>query len=82
MILGATPIVDWSTLGRVIGATLGVGFGVSVVFSLAVWGSIKASDHSRLQQRALAALHGTVAVVSLAVILAVVIYGLHVLSTK
>jgi hypothetical protein len=78
----AAPIVEWSTLGQVIGATLAVGIGVTIIFSLVIWGSVKASDHSRSGQRSLAAVHGVVAFLALALTLAVIVYGLHVLSTK
>jgi hypothetical protein len=78
----AAPLVEWSTLGRVIASTLVVGIGVTIVFSLVVWGAVRASDDARAARSARAAVHGVVATVGLVVIVAVVAYGLHILAKK
>ncbi len=82
MIARAAPIVDWATLGRVVVATLVVGIGVAVVFSVAVWGSVKAGEHARAENRVAATLSGALAAGALLVVAAVIVYGLHVLATK
>lgn len=82
MISLAAAVVDFSTLGKVIETSLIAGIGITIVFSLVIWGSTRASDYARNEQRTLALVHAFIATAALAAVAGSVIYGLSILTTK
>jgi hypothetical protein len=78
----ATAIVDFSTLGKVIEGSLVAGIGITVVFSLVIWGSTKATDYARSARRGLAVAHAAIATIGLAAVTASIVYGFTILTTK
>lgn len=80
--ISATAIVNFSTLGKVIEGSLVAGIGITVVFSLAIWGAIRASDDARNERRGLAVMHAAIATVALTAVAGSVVYGFTILTTK
>ncbi len=78
----ATTIIDVSRLARVIEGSLIAGIGITVFFSLVIWGSTRASDYARADQRSLALVHAAIATVAAAVVAAGIVYGFTILTTK
>jgi hypothetical protein len=81
-VIPATAIVNVSTLARVIEGSLIAGIGITIVFSLVIWGATRASDYARNDQRGLAVVHGAIATVALAAVAGSVVYGFTILATK
>ncbi len=78
----AAAIVNFSTLARVIEGSLVAGIGITVVFSLAIWGATRASDAARNERPGLAVMHAAIATVALAAVASSVVYGITILTTK
>ncbi len=78
----ASAIVNFSTLARVIEGSLVAGIGITVVFSLVIWGATRASDYARSDQRGLALVHGAIATLALTAVAGSVVYGFTILTTK
>jgi hypothetical protein len=81
-VIFAAAIVNFSTLGKVIEGSLVAGIGITIVFSLAIWGATRASDYARSEQRGLAMVHGAIAAVALTAVAGSVVYGFTILTTK
>jgi hypothetical protein len=78
----ASAIVDVGTLLKVIEVSLVAGIGVTIAYSLVIWGSTRASDLAQREQLGLAIVHGLIAAVALAGTTAAIAYGLHVMASK
>ena len=78
----AATIVDWSTLLELAGGSLAAGTGVTVAFSLVIYGTARATDLSRQDRTLAAGAFAVLAVLALAVCAAVVAYGIHVMLQK
>jgi hypothetical protein len=80
--VAAAAVVDVSTLLKVIEASVVAGVGITILVSIAIWGSARASDYKRREQVSLAVVHVAVAVAALAGSVGGLIYGLQILTTK
>lgn len=78
----AAKIVDWSQLLEVVEAGLIAGVGISVVFSLVIFGTVRAQEHRQASRHAQAAAHGLLALVALAVSIGAVAFGVSTMLTK
>jgi hypothetical protein len=81
-VIPAAASVEVSVLLKVAEAALVAGMGITIAFSLVIWGSVRASDHARDGHGAIAVLHGCLAAVSLAASVAAIVYGLEILTSK
>jgi hypothetical protein len=75
-------IVDWSDLLQTIGASIVAGVGITVAFSVVIWGTARFADLRREGRTAEAGLPLTVSGVALAVVAAGVVFGIVVMTTK
>ncbi len=78
----SASIVSFSTLGKVIEGSLVAGVGITIVFSLVIWGASRANDYARSEHRGLALVHGAIAIVALTAVAASVVYGFTILTSK
>jgi hypothetical protein len=74
--------IDFHALGQVVWVSLVAGVGVSVLFSLVIWGADKAGDARRAGQDGQALTYGVVAVAAMVVFSAAVIFGVFVMLNK
>jgi hypothetical protein len=81
-VIFASTIVNFSTLAKVIEGSLVAGIGITIVFSMVIWGATRASDYARTDRRGLAVMHGALASVALIAVAASVVYGFTILTTK
>ena len=82
MTLVASAIVDWSQLLRVIATALVAGIGVSLAFSLVIWGTVRAGEHRQRERFALAGVHALLAGAALLGCLGAIGYGVSVMLNK
>jgi hypothetical protein len=75
-------IVDWSDLLQTIGASIVAGVGITVAFSVVIWGTARFADLRREGRTAEAGLPLTVSGLALAVVAAGVVFGIVVMTTK
>jgi len=75
-------IVDWSDLLQTIGASIVAGVGITVAFSVVIWGTARFADLRREGRTAEAGLPLTVSGIALAVVAAGVVFGIVVMTTK
>ena len=75
-------VVETKELLQTVIASLVGGVGVTVVFSIAIWGSARFADLSRSERPAAAAGAGAVAVLALVVTAASVALGIVVMTSK
>lgn len=75
-------IVDVETVGKLIGASIGAGIGVTLLFSVAIYGLTRFSDARRADYGPAAALYGVIAAVALAACLGAVVLGILVMTQK
>jgi hypothetical protein len=75
-------IVDWSDLLQTIGASIVAGIGITVAFSVVIWGSARFTDLRREERSGPAGVALTVSGVALAVVAAGVAFGVVVMTTK
>jgi hypothetical protein len=78
----AGSIVDWGTLGQVIGYSLGAGVGVAVCFSLAIVGATRFAEARRAEAPIPAAFYGLLAMLGLAATVGAVVVGIIVMAKK
>ena len=74
--------IDFHALGQVIWVSLVAGVGVSVLFSLVIFGADKAGDARREGQEGQARAFGTLAVVAMLVFSVAVVVGVIVMLRK
>ncbi|HEY0279130.1 MAG TPA: hypothetical protein VGC32_12765 [Solirubrobacterales bacterium] len=75
-------IVDWSDLLQTIGASIAAGVGITVAFSVVIWGGARFADLRREGRTAEAGLPLTISGLALAVVAAGVVFGIVVMTTK
>ena len=74
--------IDFHALGQVIWVSLVAGVGVSVLFSLVIFGADKAGDARREGQEGQALAYGALAVVAMVVFSVAVVLGVIVMLRK
>jgi len=75
-------IVDWSDLLQTIGASIVAGIGITVAFSIVIWGGARFTDLRREERPRPAGLALTASGLALAVVTAGVVFGIIVMTTK
>ena len=74
--------IDFHALGQVIWVSLVAGVGVTVLFSVVIWGADKAADARRGGQDGQALAYGVLAVAAMVVFSAAVVVGVVVMLHK
>ena len=82
MRLLADPIVDWSVLLDVIWTSLLGGIGVTAAFAVALHGAVRATDARRNGALGLAVGYWTVMALAMALVLASIVFGVVVMTSK
>ncbi len=77
-----STIVDTDTLSELIGASLAAGIGVTILFSLTIYGLTRFTEARRSGQGLAAAVFGTIAAVALVACIAVIVVGMIVMTQK
>jgi hypothetical protein len=72
--------VEWDLIGEVIGVSLAAGIGVTILFSLVVYGSSRAAEARR--EGANPAIFGALALASMLGVAAVVVYAITMILNK
>jgi TRAP-type C4-dicarboxylate transport system permease small subunit len=75
-------IVDWSDLLQTIGASIVAGIGITIAFSVLIWGGARFADLRREGRTAEAGVPLTVSGLALAVVVAGVVFGIVVMTAK
>jgi hypothetical protein len=75
-------VVETKELMETVIASMVAGVGVTVVFSVAIWGVARFADLSRNERPLAAGAAATLAVLALAVTIASVIFGIIVMTSK
>ncbi|HJZ35676.1 MAG TPA: hypothetical protein VJ204_05315 [Solirubrobacterales bacterium] len=75
-------IVDWSDLLQTIGASIVAGIGITIAFSVVIWGGARFADLRREGRTAEAGVPLTVSGLALAVVVAGVVFGIVVMTAK
>jgi hypothetical protein len=74
--------IDTTGLGEVILYALVAGVGVTVVFTLAVYGATRSTDMRRAGHNAVATIYGVIAILGAAATLGAVAYGIYLVQHK
>lgn len=80
MPLGAT--VEWEELLEVVWVSLAAGVGVTAIFAIATLGVTRAMDMTRDGRPVEATVYGVIAVVAFVAVLAAVVFGIVVMTSK
>jgi hypothetical protein len=75
-------IINWDAAWQAVWTAAVAGVGVTVVFSLAVYGAARTADMRREDRPAQATFYGAVAVIAVGGTLAAVVYAITVILTK
>ena len=75
-------IVNWNAAWQAVWTAAVAGVGVTVVFSLAVYGATRTADMRREDRPGQAAFYGAVALVAVGGTLAAVVYAITLITTK
>ena len=75
-------IVDWSDLLQTIGASIVAGIGITIAFSVVIWGGARFTDLRREGRTAEAGFPLTISGLALAVVVAGVVFGIVVMTAK
>ena len=75
-------VIDFHALGQVIWVSLAAGIGVTVLFSVVIWGGDKAGAARRGGQDGQALAYGVLAIASMVVFGVAVIFGVIVMLQK
>jgi hypothetical protein len=75
-------VVDWETIGEVVGYALLSGVGLSLAFSLAILGATRFADMRRDERDLEAAAFGVLGLVGFAATIAALVLGIVVMTTK
>ncbi len=78
----AAVIVETSDLVQTVIASVVAGIGITVVFSVAIWGAARFADLSRNERPLAAGAAGALAVLAGATTLGAVAYGIVVMASK
>jgi len=82
MRLLADPVVDWGELLNVIWTALVGGIGVTAAFAVALYGAVRATDARRNGALGLAVGYWTLMAVAMALVLASIVFGVVVMTSK
>jgi hypothetical protein len=74
--------VDWDALLTVIWSALLAGIGVTAAYGLVILGGTRALDLGRQGRTGEAAVYGVIGVLGLATVVAAIVFGIVVLSSK
>ena len=75
-------VVDWEGILDVVIVSLVAGIGLTAIFAVAILGATRVMDMSRDGRVVEAGAYGVLAVVSFAVVLAAVVFGIVVMTSK
>jgi cytochrome c biogenesis protein CcdA len=75
-------IVDPKDLWQTVVASIASAVGITVIFSLAIYGATRFADLSRDERRVAATASGALAILSLLATLAAIVFGIVVMTTK
>lgn len=75
-------VVDWGALWEVVWTSAIAGVGVTAVFGLVIVGATRAVDMRRGGQAIGAAAYGAVGLISFAVVLGALVFGIVVMTSK
>ena len=78
----ADPVVNWTTLGKVVAAALVSGVGVTFAFSLAVVGATRSLEMRRDRRATAAGMFAALGFLGAAVCVAAIVLGIIVMSSK
>jgi hypothetical protein len=78
----AAAIVDGGQILRVVGTALVAGVGISLVFSLVIWGAVRAGEHRQRDRMLAAGAHGLLSALALLATFAAVAFGVAVMLSK
>lgn len=78
----ATTIVNWSALGKVVLYAMLGGVGLTLAFSLALHGAVRAGDRRRERRHGAGTAYGVLALVGGVACLAALVLGLEVMLNK
>lgn len=82
MIPIAESVVDWGGLLEVVLASLLAGIGVPAAFGIAILGSVRAAELSREDKGLAAGVYGVVGVLAFGIVVASVVFGVAIMTTK
>ena len=75
-------VVDWEGIRDVVVVSLGAGIGVTAIFAVAIVGATRVMDMSRDGRALEAGAYGVLAVLAFAVVVAAVVFGIVVMTSK
>jgi hypothetical protein len=75
-------VVDTSALLRTVIASFVAGFGVILVFSVAIFGAARSAELGREGRTAAAAAHGALSILAIAACAAAIVVGIIVMTSK
>ena len=77
-----STIIDPETVGQLVGASVAAAIGVTLLFSVAIYGVTRASEARRTDNDGAATVYGIIAAVALAACLGAVVVGIIVMTQK
>ena len=77
-----STIVDTDTLSELVGASLAAGIGVTILFSLTIYGLTRFADARRSERGGAATVFGIIAAVALTACVAAVALGIAIMTQK
>ena len=80
MLLAA--VVDWGALLKVVVASLVLGTGITLVFSLTILGATRSAEHRRQNEPLAATAYAVLMALALTATAAAVVFGLIVMTSK
>jgi len=75
-------IVDWSDLLQTIGASIVAGVGITIAFSVVIWGSARFADLRREERPGEAVAAAAVSALAAVVVATGIVFGVVVMTTK
>jgi hypothetical protein len=81
-VTAAAAIVDGGQILRVVAVALAAGVGVSLVFSLVIWGAVRAGERRQQDRVLVAGAHALLSALALIATLAAVVFGVSVMLSK
>ncbi|MGH2976355.1 MAG: hypothetical protein ACRDLL_16050 [Solirubrobacterales bacterium] len=75
-------VVDWSAVLKTVVASFIAGVGVTLVFSVAIFGAARFADLNRDERRVVAVAYAALAIAALVAVAAAVAFGIIVMASK